>query len=443
MEGYEASMNQQIHRNRLTSAALSQTLPGSDDVLRVELENGITILSRSNFNSPSVAVQGYIQVGSLLDPDDKLGLANFTAAGLMRGTARRDFQDIYDALESAGASLSFSGGTLSTSFGGKALVEDLGMLLELLGQALAQPEFPAQQVDRLRAQYLTSLALRAQDTAAMAALKFDALLYAGHPYSRPEDGYPETVAAITREDLIHFHERFYGPKGMVVIVVGGLEPQIAVDQVASYLSGWSNPRQPDMPTIPPLPALKGAQRDHVTIAGKSQTDIVLGVTAPERRSPDFLPLAIANDILGQFGLYGRIGQSVRENAGLAYYAYSSLNCGMGPGAWYASTGVDPANVSKVVELIIAEFERMTSESIYEEELVDTKTNFIGRLPLGFETNIGVSAALLHIERYGLGLDYYRHYPALVEAVKGVDILQVARRYLLLENLTIASAGPIG
>ena len=419
----------------------TQTLPGADDIARVELPNGITILSRSNFNSPSVSIQGYIQAGSILDPDEKLGLANFTSAGLMRGAAGRDFQEIYNTLESAGASLALSCGTLSTSFGGKSLAEDLGLVLELLAQVLSEPEFPELQVERLRTQYLTALSLRAQDTAAMAALKFDSILFAGHPYSRPEDGFRETITAIGREDLIQFHKSAYGPKGMVITIVGGLETQEVIDRAADVLSKWENPEQQDLPTPAEAASLENVNREHVTIPGKSQADIVMGVLAPERKDADFLALAVGNDILGQFGLYGRLGESVRENAGLAYYVYSSLNAGIGPGAWYAAAGVDPTNIDQAVNLIEEEFKRITKKAVSEEEISDTQTNFIGRLPLGLESNSGVASAIIHLERYGLGLDYYRLYPNLVQAITREEVLGAVRKYLDVNKMAIATAGP--
>ena len=109
----------------------SNSLPGPDDIFRTQLENGIVLLCRSHFNSPSVVISGYMPVGGLFDPDDKLGLADFTVSALMRGTTSRSFQEIFDALESAGASLSFNGATHTIGFSAKALAEDLDLLLEL------------------------------------------------------------------------------------------------------------------------------------------------------------------------------------------------------------------------------------------------------------------------------------------------------------------------
>ena len=118
-----------------------KTLPGPETVVRRELDNGITFLARENFSSPSVVISGYLPVGALLEEDHMAGLASMTAASMMRGTRKRKFTQIYESIESIGARLNFAAGKHSTSFSGKALAEDLGVLLDLLHEVLADPEF--------------------------------------------------------------------------------------------------------------------------------------------------------------------------------------------------------------------------------------------------------------------------------------------------------------
>jgi zinc protease len=417
------------------------SLPGADDITRVEFPNGLVVLARENFNSPSVVISGYIHAGSLLESDDKLGLASFTAAALMRGSFKRNFQNIFDALESIGASLHFEGGTHTTLFNGRSLAEDLDMLLELLAEILRQPVFPAEQVERLRAQILTALAIRAQDTAEMASLTFDQLVYAGHPYSRPEDGYPETITNILREDFLEFHQQCYGPRGMVMAVVGAVNSKYVVERIGKVLGDWQNPNQREPADLPQISAPKELLTREVKIPGKIQSDIVAGSIGPPRRSPDYFAALIGNNILGQFGMMGRIGDVVREQEGLAYYAYSSLAGGIGPGPWYVSAGVNPSNVDKTIKLIRQEIARFISEPVTEEELADSQANFIGRLPLSLESNSGVASALLNLERYDLGLDFMRQYPDIIRGITTEDILETARRYLYPDHLGIAIAGP--
>jgi zinc protease len=417
------------------------SLPGPQDIYREVLPNGITVLARANFNSPSVVVAGYFEAGSLFDPDENLGLAEYTAASLMRGTKERTFDEIYYALESVGASLGFNTGVHKSGFNGRSLAEDLPLLLALLSEALMMPVFPKAETEKLRAQLLTGLAIRAEDTSDMASMVFDQILFKGHPYSRPEDGYPETIQSIKRSDLVKFHREHYGPRGMVIAVVGAVEPEEAARRVKRALGGWQVKGQKETPQLPPLRPLKQGVKKHHRIAGKSQSDLVIGTNGPMRRDPEFMPALVGNNVLGQFGMMGRIGDVVRERAGLAYYAYSSLNAGLGPGSWEVSAGVSPQNVSKASNLIVDELKRFVQEGVTAEELADTQANFVGRLPLSLESNGGVANALLNIERHSLGLDYYRRYEGLVREVSTEDVLTTARKFIDPEKLAIAVAGP--
>jgi zinc protease len=306
---------------------------------------------------------------------------------------------------------------------------------------MRQPEFPKAEVEKLRHQLLTGLAVEMQDTSDMADITFDEILYRGHPYGRSEDGNPDTIKAITRADLVKFHQRTFGPRGMTVVVVGAVEPKATVDLVERVLGDWKNPDQPDEPSLPKLKLLEKTIKRHYKIAGKSQADIVIGTNGPRRKDDDYMAATLGNSVLGQFGMMGRIGESVREKSGLAYYAYSNISAGVGPGSWTISAGVNPANMDKVSELIIKELKRLIRVSVTREELADSQANFIGRLPLSLESNGGVASALLNIERYDLGLDYYRRYPDLVKAITPGDVLKVARKYIDLDRLVIATAGP--
>lgn len=425
----------------MNAQPLRNSLPGVDDITRVQLEHGITLLTRPNFNNPSVVVHGYLASGSLFDPDEKMGLADFAAMGLVRGTEKHSFQQLFEALESTGASLGFGANIHTTSFNGRALAEDLPLLLDLLQEALRTPTFPPDQVEKLRAQILTGLDMRAQDTGEMASLTFDQILFRNHPYRRPEEGYPETIQAIQRADLVSYAQDHFGPRGMVIVIVGAVSPQEAIDLVESTLGDWQNPRQPVPPELPPVVPLTETIQHQVIIADKSQSDIVMGTHGPTRRSPDYMAASLGNSILGQFGMMGRIGQVVREQSGLAYYAYTALSSGVGPGSWEVSAGVNPANVAQAMDLIRQEIKHFVEEKVTPEELNDSKANFIGRLPLSLESNDGIASALLNLERYQLGLDYYRNFASLVNAVTAEDVQEAARNYLHPDCLAIAVAGP--
>ncbi|NOH04846.1 MAG: insulinase family protein [Chloroflexi bacterium] len=242
---------------------VKSSLPSPEDVLEAKLPNGITVLARSNFNSPSVSFGGYLPAGAIFESDEKLGLADFVAASLMRGTQTRTFDEIYNELESVGASMGFDSGVHNTNFGGRALVEDLPLLLQLLAESLQTPVFPADEIERLRTQLLTGLALRAQDTAEMADLIFEQMLYRKHPYGRPTDGFVETIQSIARSEMKEFHRLHYGPRGLVIAIVGAIHPKKAVEEVERYLGGWQVPGQKEAPPLPPL-RLSARQRNVTT-----------------------------------------------------------------------------------------------------------------------------------------------------------------------------------
>lgn len=418
-----------------------RTLPGPETVTRRELSNGLVILARENFSSPSVVVSGYLRVGSLGETRQLAGLAHLTASALMRGTKTRSFREIFETIESIGASLGAGAGMHITLFHGKALVEDLNLLMNLLADALRNPVFPETQIDRLKAEQETALAMRDQNTGAMAQLAFDEMAYPKHPYRMPTSGYRDTVVEFSPADLSAFHRQRYGPQGMVIAIVGAVKAEAAVEVVEIKLGDWLNPQQLDQPAIPTIAQPTGLLRKEVPIPGKSQCDLILGSPGPSRFDEEYIAAALGNSILGRFGLYGRIGDAVRESAGLAYYAYSTMGAGPGPGPWEVIAGVNPTEVERAIELIRDEIRRLVTERVTKQELHENQTNFIGRLPLQLESNEGVAGALIHIERYGLGMDYYQRYSDIVSEVTREQVLQVARRFLDPDRLVIAVSGP--
>ncbi len=417
-----------------------KSLPGPHDILRVELPNGITVLSRPNFSSPSVTITGYLPCGSMFDPPGKRGLAYLTSLALNRGTATHTFEEIFSLLENSAASLGFAASVHNTSFHGRCLVEDLPMLFNLLSGCLRTPVFPVEPVERLRAQMISGLTIRQQDTGERASMMFDEVVFPGHPYGEPEDGYVETISAVQTPDLAEFHRTHYGPHGMVVVVVGGVDPNQAVEAVQGAFGDWQDHDQRPPAELPDLHPLKETVRQHVVIPGKSQTDLVIGTLGPHRRSEDYLVASLGNNVLGQFGMMGRIGDVVREREGLAYSASTSLNAWIGGGSWEVSAGVNPANLQRAIDLILSELRRFTREPVTRDELADSQAYFTGRQPLMLESNGGVAGALLSMERFQLGLDYHQRYAGLVMAITPEKVLEVAQRYINPERLAIISAG---
>ncbi|MFQ5858234.1 MAG: M16 family metallopeptidase [Anaerolineae bacterium] len=426
------------------------SLPDPESIVRRTLDNGIAVLARDNFLSPSVVLSGYLRVGSVDDPPEQAGLASFVADMLDHGTRNRTFEVISEAIESIGAGLSVGGGLHVTSFGIKCLVEDLDHVLEILADVLRNPVFPEKETEKVRGQLLTGLQERDDDTRSVAGLTFLELAYPdGHPYGRSSDGYVDTVDTITRDDLAAFYDRYYRPTDAIITVAGAVDPQDAVSKVENVLGDWqpADPRPPQ--DVPELrynhggSELTEVRRELREMPDKTQTDIVLGLPGISRHDPDYYSARMANTILGTFGMGGRLGDRVRDEQGMAYYIFSQLSAHLGRGPWRVATGVNPVNVERSIDTILGEIHRIQDEPVSEEELDDAKSYLTGSLPLGLETNEGVASTLLDMEFFDLGLDYLQRYPNLINSITLEEVQQAAQRVFPRDAYALAIAGPPG
>ncbi|MEO8393937.1 MAG: pitrilysin family protein [Chloroflexota bacterium] len=418
------------------------SLPNSQNITRVTLDNGVTILVYEKFDAASVVISGSLNVGALYETPAQNGLAALTASALTRGGNKRDFNAINEALEDIGADVDLGGNVNTTSFSGKSLAEDLPVIVDVLADVVRHPTFPVAQVERLRGEVLTGLQYRTQDTRYRAGRAFHEALYpANHPYHYSTRGSVESVSKITPANLAEFHKQFYGPKGMIFVVVGAVKAADAIEIVRAGFEDWSNPTQPNPPPFPELAPITSGKRVVVALPGKTQSDLVLGLPGPSRFSPDYQAASLVNSVLGQFGMMGRIGRSVREELGLAYYAYSQIDGGFGPGSWNVAAGVNPSNVDLAIDRIRDEIKRLVTEPVGEDDLADNQAYHVGHLPLQLESNEGIASSVRNMETYGLGLDYLDHYADMIKSLTRADLLNAAKHYLNPDNLVVGIAGP--
>jgi zinc protease len=424
----------------MDSQKMKNTL-GPDTISTLTLENGAMVLSFSNMNSHSIYMIGILNGGGSLDPSEKTGLAHFTANLLSRGTQNLSFSDFHSQLESAGANLVFSCGSQHAWFRGKALAEDVELLFRLTSDGLRNPSFNQEYIGRLRNQLIAGLTIRDQDTSEMASLLLDQHLFPGHPYGQPIDGHIETIQSITRSDIVQFHNQVYSPADMIIVVAGAVDEQEIRDLSEKYFSSWKagTAAQFKKPLIPPPPA--NIIRKHKFIEGKSQVDLLMGCFSPVRTSPDYMPVFIGNNILGQFGLMGRIGKVVRSKSGLAYYASSSVSAWSDVGTWIFSAGVNPENMKKTINLIRKEIKQFVKSHVTDQELDNSKSHLIGRMPMSLESNAGLANAILTMQRFKLGFDYFQKYTTRIKSITAKQILAASQKYLRADRLVITSAGP--
>jgi zinc protease len=417
-----------------------RSIPGPHDISRVVLDNGLIILVRENHAAPVAVVEGALPAGSIHTSRDQAGLAAFVASMLMRGSENYDFDAFNETIEGVGANLSISAGDHATDFGSTSLSEDFPTMVELLADSLRRPTFPLGHVERVRSQKLVNIQERDQDTQQIANLRFFETIYGNHPYATSNLGYVDTIRAIRRQELIDFHANRYTPNGAVIVITGDVQTGRAVDLIRKHFEDWRGPRA-DL-TVPPVDTHVAPHRLIVPLPDKVQADIVIGCHAVSRPHPDFHAARVANTILGQFGMMGRLGETVREEQGLAYYAYSTLDTTPVAGVWLATAGVNPKHIDVASGSILAEFDRLGAERVSDEELADSQAYLTGVVPLTLETNEGVATTLLQMEWHELGLDYLHRYNDIVYAVTADDVQRVASAYLRNDAYVAVVAGPL-
>lgn len=410
--------------------------------VRKVLSNGMTVLVLPNEAAPTVAINGFVRAGAHLEPKGKEGLAAATAAMLDKGTAKRSKLALAADLETAAASIGFSGGGETTEISAKMLSKDLDLGLGALAEMLQEPQFPAEELTKLKARWIAGIR-QAEDqpeTHASRALS-QAIYPEGHPYRQLT--LSEQIAAIEEldaSDLKTFHARYFGPNTTTLVVVGQVKPDAVFTKLEGLFKTWKAAEKAEI-TIPETPR-KNAQRIVIPMMDKTNLEILLGhAGSVTRRSPEFHASSLANFILGGSGLSSRLGVKLRDEMGLTYGTYSTFSASSGAGSWQASITVNPANMETAITALKAEIEGFLAKGITPEELSAAKGSYIGRQAVGLATNSGMAGSLANIEYYGLGLDYWSRYPALINGITLEQVNAAARKLIAPERAHLIIAGP--
>ncbi|MGI8424779.1 MAG: M16 family metallopeptidase [Chloroflexota bacterium] len=410
-------------------------------IRRTTLSNGIVVVGAENHTSPSVVLRFSLRAAPILDTPATAGLAALTASGLTRGTKTRSFEQINEAVDAAGMSLSAGAGRHLASISVRCLADDLSMGIELMADVTRNSVYPAPEIEQLMGQTLTGLRQADNDTGAVADRQFRELIYpGGHPYRLRTHGYQETVRPMTRDDLAAFHAQHYGVNGAFCVVVGDVVFDDVALRLEAMLGDW-RPGGAAAVDVPLPPRAEASQKD-VVVPGKTQSDLVLGAVSIRRQDPDFQSFRLANMILGRLGMMGRLGETVREAKGLAYGVHSELDAGLGAGPWAVRAGINPSNVDAAFAGIRDEMHRLRDGGVTEEELFRAKNYSTGSLGLHLETNDGVAGLIQDIELFELGLDYADRYAGILDALNLDEVNRVAAKHIpRFEDTVRVVAGP--
>jgi zinc protease len=403
--------------------------------------SGAVVTVQETSMTPAVTINVTIQAGGVYEPPAQNGVAFLTGRVLDRGTESRSADAIAEQLDERGVSLRVATARHTTTVSCNCLAEDFDDVLAIVLDTVRHPAFPASEVEKRRAEMLNALRQDEDNPAVRATDRLFELLYGlSHPYGRRAKGTIDIVSALRREDLVAYHRARYQPRLTSLVIVGDVNGAHALDRAAQELEGWSGAAMADEP--PPEPPVRdGRSESVVVVEGKSQSDIAYGFVSIHRLDPRYYAYWVMNNVLGQFGLGGRLADNIRERQGMAYYAYSALDPSVGAGPLVIRAGVDPLNVTRAVAAIDDEVRTLGAEGPTAAELAQSKQYLIGSIPRMLETNAGIASFLQTVEQFGLGLDYDRRLPERLQAVTLDEVRAAAAEQLHPGRAAVAIAGP--
>lgn len=409
--------------------------------VRTALDNGAVVIAQTASTAPAVTINATVLAGGVYEPSDRQGLAYLVGRVLDRGTERRSAEELAEAFDDRGVSLRVSSSRHATILTCTCLSEDFDDVLALVVDVIRRAAFSEGEVAKRKAECLSAIK-QDEDNPSVRAVEslFEMLYGADHPYGRRAKGTLESVERISRDDLIAFHAARFRPSALSLAIVGHVSTDHALERAAVELENWA-PGSPGGFTLPPPLRRTDRLQQAIHVPGKSQSEIAYGFTAIRRLDPRYDAYFVLNNILGQFGLGGRLADNIRERQGMAYYAFSTLDPSVGIGPLIIRAGVDPDHVDRTLEAIDYEVRTLGKEGPTPAELAQTQQFLIGSIPRTLETNAGIAAFLQSEEQFGLGLDYDRRLADDLRAVTLEQVATAASELLHPEQAVVTIAGP--
>jgi zinc protease len=407
-------------------------------VERFELACGARLLVSRRPGAPVCAVQAHLRGGSSLDPAGKEGLAHLAGRLVDLGTKEHTEEELAAILENAGGSL--AGGAAGLS--GQVANDRWQVLLDTLCECLTGPSYPRERVERQKRRVIDRLTVERDDPRSQGARRFRELVYGRHWLGRSEAGEVESVARITRADLVRFHARQWCGRRTVIAFSGDVDPRRVKAFLDRRLARWPvgsdlGPLDTAFPAIEPRTACFRAER--------AQVHVFLGHLGIRRVDPDFAALTVMDHVLGTGpGFTNRISRRLRDELGLAYTVSAAIHSSAGvlPGTFTAYIGTSPQHLATALAGFRDEIRRLQRERVPEDELEVARSYLTGSFPLGFERASRRVQTLVSAERIELPDDHLEQLARALDSVTAADVQRVAQAHLFPDRACLSVAGPV-
>ena len=407
---------------------------------RSRLSNGAELVVSERHDLPLVSFSiTFLGGADPFEPADRTGLASLTGAMLNEGTKTRDGEALSNALQLLGTSVGVGVGSESGSLSFVSTTGKFAATLDILADMLQNSTFPPEALERLRAQRLVALNQAKAQPGSISGRVFQRVLYGdSHPYGRLQT--ETSVKAITRADVVAFHQNYFKPGRALITVVGDVTPASARTAVEKGLSSWPAGGEPPSFALPPLPAPRQTTIYLVDKPGSAQSTFAIGLPGPPRNTPDYFAIQVMNTILGSM-FQSRLNANLREEKGYTYSATSGFGFGKGPRPFRAGADI----VGDKTDAGLTEFMKelrgiLGARPVTDEELKTAKDSLIQRLPGAFASVAAVNGAIAGLWLQGLPDDYYQQYSTAIAKISADDVVRVAKKYLDLDHIAIVIVG---
>jgi zinc protease len=409
------------------------------EVERVTLPNGMRLFLLEDHELPLVNLSLRIRTGSMYEPADKIGLASITGE-VMRtgGTTTRTGDEIDEELESIAASVETGIGLSSGSASMSVLKQDLDTGLTILADVLMNPAFRQDKIELAKMRHRSMISRRNDNVGAIAGREYDKLIYGpASVYARQEEY--ATVDNISRDDLVAFHKKYYGPNNAMLAVWGDFDTKQMIEEIEKAFEGWQKV-DTDLPKPPPVQYEFRKTVNEIRKDDVNQSNIYLGHIGGLMSDPDYFALIVMNRILGG-AFTSRLFKNVRSREGLAYSVFGAYSANYEyPGEFYVGCQTKSESTVHAIRAMIREVEKMQESEVTDEELALAKDSFLNSFVFNFDSKGEIVNRLVTYEYYGYPADFLQKTKANVEKVTKADVLRVAREHLKPDQVQILVVG---
>lgn len=440
-KGYEMLMNSIWTRLLYLAAMLMLAWPAQAalNIQHWTAASGAEVYFVENHDLPIIDVSVNFAAGSARDNPDKSGLAGVTRYLMTLGAGGLNDNEIARKLADVGAILGGSLDADRSAFSLRTLSQarEREQALDVFTKVLQQPEFPQAILEREKARVIAGLREAATQPESIANKAFMKALYGNHPYALDESGEPETVAAIRREDLLAFYNRYYAAQGAVVAIIGDMTRDEAAG-IAERLTG-KLPATQAPEGIAQVVSPEKAVEERISHPAK-QAHILLGYPGVKRGDADYFPLYVGNYILGGGGFVSRLTEEVREKRGLVYSVYSYFMPMAELGPFQVGLQTKREQASDALQLVRKTIDQFIRGGVTENELKAAKQNITGGFPLRIDSNSKILDYLSVIGFYKLPLTYLDDFNSNINKVTAAQIQDAFSRRIKTDKMVTVVVG---